>query len=168
MSAATVTVTRLSGATVTVAAPVDISSPHRLADVGMKIAIASTALATIVDHAAAALPDEACGIVIGDAGTIAAAVPAANVAATPATAFEIDPATLLHVHRSARAAGRTVIGWYHSHPNGVAEPSPCDAARAVEDGKVWLIAADGVVAAWRVAAGGAVHGRFDPVALDAA
>ena len=134
----------------------------------MKITIASTALATIVDHAAAALPAEACGIVIGDTAAIIGAVPAANAAAQPTTSFEIDPATLLRVHRGMRAAGQTVVGWYHSHPNGIGEPSMRDAARAVENGKLWLIAAGGTVSAWRVAPDGAVHGRFDPVALVAA
>jgi proteasome lid subunit RPN8/RPN11 len=129
------------------------------------MAIAGPALAAILAHAAAALPAEACGIVTGDAGAIAAAVPAANVAADPATGFEIDPAALIRVHRDARAGGQTVVGWYHSHPNGSAEPSPRDAARAVEDGKLWLIAAAGAVSAWRVVPGGAVHGRFDRVAL---
>ncbi len=131
----------------------------------MKIAIASTALTTIVDHAAAVLPEEACGIVTGDAATIRLALPTANVAATPHTAFEIDPTVLLRVHRDARAGGGQVIGWYHSHPDGVGEPSLRDAARAVEDGKLWLIVADGSVSAWRVAARAALHGRFDPVVL---
>ena len=134
----------------------------------MNIAIASTALATIVDHAAAAAPFEACGVVVGDATMIATAVPAVNVAADPATAFEIDPVTLLQVQREARAGGRAVVGCYHSHLNRVAYPSATDAAGAAEAGRVWLIVAGGAVAAWRVAAGGAIHGRFDPVTLVAA
>ena len=133
------------------------------------VAITGSAVTAIVEHAAAALPDEACGIVVGAGGRIERAIPAANVAVTPATAFEIDPAALLRAHREARAAGTTVLGWYHSHPNGAAGPSPTDAARAANDetGRVWLIAAAGAVAAWRVVPGGAVHGRFDAVALDA-
>lgn len=133
----------------------------------MSVVIASTALATIVAHAAAALPDESCGILVGRDAAIDAAIPAANVAAEPATAFEIDPAALVAAHRGARA-GAAVVGWYHSHPNGVGEPSATDAARAVEDGRLWLIAAAGAVTAWRAGAAGAVHGRFDPVALVAA
>lgn len=131
----------------------------------MKIAIASAALAAILDHAAAASPDEACGIVVGHGDRVTAAVPAANVAARPAAAFEIDPATLLRVHRECRAGGDAVLGWYHSHPNGDGEPSAVDARGAVEDGKWWLIAAAGRVAAWYTTAGGAVHGRFDAAEL---
>ena len=124
---------------------------------------------TIVDHAAAALPDEACGIVVGTGDAIAAAVPAANVAADPARAFEIDPATLLRVHRAARGAGRDRRRLVSFAPQRQsAQPSPTDAARAVEDGRLWLIAAAGAVTAWRAEADGAVLGRFTPVPLIAA
>lgn len=134
----------------------------------MTIVIASTVLATIVDHAAAAWPDEACGVLVGTGDVIADAVPARNVAADPATAFEIDPPTLLAVHRAARTGTKAVVGWYHSHPNGVGVPSPTDAVRAAPDGRLWLIAAAGAVTAWRAGAGGALHDRFTPVPLVAA
>ena len=75
---------------------------------------------------------------------------------------------LLDTQRAARRDGTTVVGWYHSHPDGVAAPSATDAARAAADGMVWLIAAAGAVSAWRAEAAGAVHGRFTPVALVAA
>ncbi len=131
----------------------------------MDVTIATTAWAAIVEHAAAAAPDEACGIVVGAGDRIAAAVPAANVAAARSHAFEIDPQALIDAERRARRGGPAVLGWYHSHPNGVAGPSPTDAARALPDGRLWLIAAGGAVRAWRAVAGGAVHGRFAPVAL---
>ena len=133
----------------------------------MTIVIASTALATIAGHAAAAGPLEACGILVGTGGRIDAALPADNVAADPARAFEIDPAALIAAHRGERA-GTAIAGWYHSHPDGVAQPSATDAARAAPDGRLWLIAAGGTIAAWRAGPGGAVHGRFTPVALVAA
>ncbi len=134
----------------------------------MNLAIASSALVAIVDHARADAPNEACGILFGGGARIDRAEPAANVAAHPDRAFEIEPSALLVAHRSARAQGGQVVGWYHSHPNGVAEPSPTDAARAVEAGKVWLIAAGDAVTAWRVVPGGPVHGRFAALTLVAA
>ncbi len=131
----------------------------------MTIAIASSVLAAIIDHAAATGANEACGIVVGRADAILAAIPADNVTAEPARAFEIDPATLLEVHRTSRSSGVDVIGWYHSHPDGSDRPSATDAARAAADGKVWLIAAGGMVSAWHAGATGPVHGRFTPIAL---
>lgn len=114
---------------------------------------------------AAASVEEVCGLLLGQATRIARVVPCRNVAADPAVRFEIDPATLIAAHRAARAGGPGVIGHYHSHPSGVARPSPRDAVDAAPDGSLWIIVAGAAVTAWRAVANGAVEGRFDPVAL---
>jgi proteasome lid subunit RPN8/RPN11 len=88
-----------------------------------------------------------------------------NVAADPESAFEVDPALLLRAHREAREGGHAILGWYHSHPDGVAEPSAVDAARAVEDGKLWLIVAGERLALY-VAGGGAIRNRFTQGSLE--
>ena len=131
----------------------------------MNIGIASTVLETLRTHARNEAPREACGVLLGDATSVIEAIAARNVAPNPERAFEIDPAVLLASHRDARGRGVQVTGWYHSHPGGVAHPSVTDAARAVEDGKLWLIVAGDAVTAWRVVPGGTVHGRFEPVTL---
>lgn len=120
----------------------------------------------LLDHAAAEAPREACGLLRGSPGRVDAAVPTANVAARPERAFEIEPAALLREHRRARGDATAIIGWYHSHPAGSGEPSRTDAARAVEDGRLWLIVADGEVHGWAALADGPIHGRFVPVRLD--
>ena len=107
----------------------------------MNWTIASGAVDTVLDHSGQEHPREACGLLLGRSGEIVRAEPAANVAAHPERAFEIDPAALLRWHRAARGEGLAVVGHYHSHPNGRAEPSATDAARAVKDGAVWLVAA---------------------------
>lgn len=128
--------------------------------------IASRVRETLLAEAAKAAPNEACGLLLGCAGAIEAAVPAANVAAHPENTFEIDPAVLLRTHREARKQGQQVIGHYHSHPDDSAEPSLRDAARATENGQLWLIVAAGEIHAWHVTPGrSALHGRFLPVAL---
>jgi proteasome lid subunit RPN8/RPN11 len=134
----------------------------------MIVAIASGVAETLVKAAATAAPYEACGLLIGRPGRIESTVPARNVAARPETAFEIDPATLLRTHREVRATGQHVVGHYHSHSNGIAAPSSRDAARAVEDGQLWLIIAGSQVCAFHsVGEGtqGALHGRFLPAEL---
>jgi len=133
----------------------------------MNVEIASGLVAAMQDHARAEHPREACGLLLGTAGRVGSAVPARNVAERPHRTFEIDPATLLRVHREARGDGEQLLGWYHSHPNGVAHPSPTDAARAVEDGKLWVIVTCDGITAWTAAAAG-LHGRFTAVAVSIA
>src|SRR3546814_383617 len=55
--------------------------------------------------------------------------------------FELDPAVHLRVQRELRGTAERVIGHYHSHPNGLAEPSAVDLAAAAHDPRMlWLIA----------------------------
>lgn len=77
------------------------------------------------------------------------AVPAANVHSDPPRHFEIDPQVLVDAHRAARAGGPDVVGYYHSHPAGRAEPSAVDRTMASGDRRVWAIVAGGDVAFWR-------------------
>lgn len=115
---------------------------------------------------AAATPHEICGLLLGDGDIVARLVPCRNVAVDPSVRFEIDPAALIAAHRATRGGGERIIGHYHSHPSGVAEPSPRDAADAAPDGSIWLIVAGAAVTAWRAVPDGAVHKRFDPLVLD--
>lgn len=132
----------------------------------MAVTIAS-GLADRMRALAAASPDaEICGLLLGrDPGRIEAIRPAANVAATPGTRFEIDPAVLFAALREERGGGQRLLGHYHSHPSGRAEPSPRDAAAADGSGALWLIVAGDAIGAWRAVSGGAVHGAFVEVAL---
>ena len=116
---------------------------------GAELRIAAAALDAILAHAAAAAPEEACGLLLGAGGRIAAAQPAANVAADKVRHFEIDPQALIDAHRAQRGGGAQLIGYYHSHPQGLPEPSATDRAMAAGDGKVWAIAAGGAVRFWR-------------------
>ena len=89
-----------------------------------------------------AFPRECCGLIEGardgESWTASALHPARNLA-TSADRFEIDPADHFRAQRMARANGGMIIGCYHSHPNGNAEPSARDGEGA--DGFLWLIAA---------------------------
>jgi proteasome lid subunit RPN8/RPN11 len=130
----------------------------------MDLKISSKLLDRIV-AGAAATDLEICGLLIGRDDHVAQVLPCPNVAADPRRRFEIDPAALITAHRQARAAGSSVLGHYHSHPNGSPIPSACDAAEAAPDGAVWLIVAGGDCRAWRAVADGTVQGRFDPLPI---
>jgi proteasome lid subunit RPN8/RPN11 len=115
----------------------------------MALEIAHAALQTILADAARAEPQEACGLLLGSGLRITEARPCANVAPSPEIHFEIDPQALIDAHRAGRAGGPELIGYYHSHPSGPAEPSATDRAQAADDGKVWAIIAQGQARFWQ-------------------
>lgn len=92
-----------------------------------------------------AYPRECCGILVGrdEDGTfrVEKVVPSANLSDTPHKTFEVDMALRLRLQKELRGSDARVIGHYHSHPEGRAEPSPRDAERAWEEGMIWLILA---------------------------
>lgn len=92
----------------------------------------------IAREARVAFPRECCGLIEGNALRIATLHPARNISKDD-DRFEIDPADHFRSLRAARANGRNIIGCYHSHPNGRAEPSVRDGDG--EDGFLWVIAA---------------------------
>ncbi len=99
--------------------------------------------AQLLGEARAAHPRECCGLLEGEGAAITALHPARNLAAA-SDRFEIDPALQFRLLRE----GRKVIGCYHSHPDGAAEPSARDAQGACEVGFVWLIAAGDAIGAF--------------------
>jgi proteasome lid subunit RPN8/RPN11 len=112
--------------------------------------ISRDVLAGIRAEVAVAHPREACGLLFGDEGRIDGWQIADNVAAQLEIEFEIDPTVLFAALRAERAGGPRLIGYWHSHPNGKAEPSALDWEAAQNDGKVWLIFAGDDVTAWRI------------------
>ncbi|HEY0265963.1 MAG TPA: M67 family metallopeptidase [Rhizomicrobium sp.] len=110
------------------------------------------ALADAIRTAAeAASPRECCGLLEGvwDGGLarVLALHPARNLAGETGR-FEIAPQDHIVARKAARATGHAIIGCYHSHPGGHAEPSATDLAGAGEDNFLWLIAAGDVLNAF--------------------
>lgn len=95
---------------------------------------------------------EVCGLLLGRDGEVSEARRCANVAADPSRYFELDPAALIAAHKAARSGGPEIVGCYHSHPNGVAEPSARDSE--AEFAGLWLIVAGGALHAWHGDAAG--------------
>jgi desampylase len=120
-----------------------------LVEMGMEIELTRTALDRILAEAKRAVPQEACGLLLGQGRRVERVQPARNVHATPPTHFEIDPQALIDAHRAARQGGSQVIGYYHSHPTGPAQPSAADRAQGSGDGRIWAIAAGDDVTFWR-------------------
>jgi len=116
---------------------------------GGGVVITREVLDFLLAEAARAAPEECCGLLLGRDSTIEAARPAPNVAAERTRRFEIDPQALVDAHRAARRGGPQVVGYFHSHLHGPAEPSATDRAEAAHDGSVWAIVATSAVTFWR-------------------
>jgi len=113
----------------------------------MNVTIGRATIDALLGLAAAAPAREQCGLLFGASDRIDRAQPADNVADRPTDTFEIDPRALFAALRAERAGGERLIGHYHSHPNGSAEPSPRDLA-AAEPGRLWLILGGGAARLW--------------------
>jgi proteasome lid subunit RPN8/RPN11 len=92
--------------------------------------LASSMVAEIVAEARRALPNEACGLVLGDSPAAAGGrprrwIPLRNALASPYR-YEIDPDDLLRVTVDAEARGEEIWGIVHSHVASPARPSPTD------------------------------------------
>ena len=115
----------------------------------MTIDVTRGVIAALFAEAEKKAPEECCGILIGSGGRIDEALPATNVHPDRLTRFEIDPAALIAAHRAARAGGREVLGYFHSHPEGHPVPSATDCAHSSGDNRAWAIVAAGEVCFWR-------------------
>ncbi len=115
----------------------------------MKLQLSRTQRQQLVDWAEQAEPNECCGLLLGHDGVVERIELTANIANDPSCEFEIDPSALITWEKCARDGGYAILGYFHSHPNGVAEPSVEDARLAAADGRIWLIIADSKITSWR-------------------
>jgi proteasome lid subunit RPN8/RPN11 len=110
-----------------------------------RLILPAAVLEAIRTHAAAVFPEECCGILVGQSAGATAqppeppgtepspatrvhrAVAAANTRRDrPHDRSAIPPETLLATHKTARAEGLEMVGYYHSHPGAAAVPSRFD------------------------------------------
>ena len=121
-----------------------------------------------------AYPEEACGLLVGrsergEGYRVSAVEASVNVAEPPRTRrFEVDPKLRLRLERALSESPDSVIGVYHSHPDGSAEPSETDVSMIFEPDMVWLITAvaggrAGATAGWRPAEDGSA---FLPLGIE--
>ncbi len=127
--------------------------------------LSSDHAALLSNWAALAAPNECCGLIFGSGSMIERLELTDNIAANPQCNFEIEPSVLIQNMKAARSGATQIMGYFHSHPNGLAMPSPRDAAQAAPDGRIWLIITDTELTAWRAVSNGAHHDRFNPVQL---
>ena len=105
--------------------------------------IATELLERIRNAARRAYPNECCGLLEGvstaEGWRTLGVHETKNMADDPVRHFLIDPKIHFRLLRSLRGTKRAIVGCFHSHPGGRAEPSERDREGAGEDGFVWLI-----------------------------
>ena len=104
----------------------------------------------ILGHASNCAPDECCGLLASDSdGAVRFAYPLTNVNPSPVT-YTIDPDEHFGALGHAETMGWKIIGVFHSHPHGPAEPSLMDVQGALDPEWVYLIAGEDEVRGFRI------------------
>ena len=110
--------------------------------------IAPALLQAILGHARQGYPLEVCGVLVGRSGGAEGARVEQVVRVPnreqhdPRVRYQIAPEDLVRVQREARAQGRDIVGYYHSHPDHPARPSETDrrvAAEGLSDGVLHVV-----------------------------
>jgi proteasome lid subunit RPN8/RPN11 len=125
----------------------------------MRLLLTRNDLAAIADHARETYPEECCGFLLGTTTDDETRVLALRRAQNERTSerrrrYLIGAESVLAVHREARSGGRSIVGYYHSHPDHPAAPSPFDLEQAWPDAVYLIVTAnpDGPAecTAWRL------------------
>jgi len=102
----------------------------------MSLLISESDLAVIRHHAETGYPNEICGVLVGTINAdsnrhVSRVVECTNAAVSNARSrYEIAPVELFHIQRDCRGSNTEIIGFYHSHPDHPAKPSPTDLSDA--------------------------------------
>ncbi len=120
------------------------------------LGISQTILNEMVNHCRFQLPFEACGFLIGTTAPsriVYKSTTAINQATT-LNKYIIDPFAYYTLEHSLDNSEVTIIGFYHSHPDGSAKPSRFDIQDAWPDYSYLIIALTGekvvTIKSWQI------------------
>jgi len=89
------------------------------------------------------LPYETCGIVLGhcrdDRLHIDGFTVIRNMAIRPEHSFSFEPAEWVRAWYEAERSGKSVVGVFHSHPDGTIDPSAADGDGRLNWGTYWIV-----------------------------
>ncbi|ARJ65125.1 hypothetical protein WV31_05340 [Magnetospirillum sp. ME-1] len=107
------------------------------------LVLSAQQMADIAAAAESAWPAEGCGLLIGKGRrviTVTRVMNADNLLKSQGNdRFELDPKIRFEAERLVRGTRERVLGHWHSHPDGSAQPSATDLAQAWEPDLIWLI-----------------------------
>lgn len=93
---------------------------------------------TMIVHARKELPNECCGVLTGRHGKIERAIPMTSTQPSPDSYF-MDPEEQIQVYSEMEKKGESLLGIYHSHPEGPSHPSGLDIQLAFHPDAVYFI-----------------------------
>lgn len=118
----------------------------------------------LLAHLQAVYPAEGCGFLAGRAQRVSKVFPIDNLQHSP-TAYTMDPRQQVETLLAIEDAGLELLAIFHSHPQGSAEPSSMDMARANYPEALQLIIALGPPARPVARLYAIEPGRVTPVTL---
>lgn len=103
-----------------------------------QIKIPQTSKKIMIKQALKEFPHECCGLLLGKNGKIKRTLPMKNTDPSP-DAYFMDPIQQVGVFTDMEKCGETLIGIYHSHPNGPSTPSATDLKMAFHQDTLYII-----------------------------
>src|SRR5262245_59359765 len=91
----------------------------------MRLRMTQADYEAMLAHLRANWPEEACGILAGQAGTVRQIYRVENIRHSP-VAYEMEAAEQVRVMLEIEARGWELLGIFHSHPHGPPFPSETD------------------------------------------
>ncbi|GHT11507.1 Mov34/MPN/PAD-1 family protein [Bacteroidia bacterium] len=102
------------------------------------ICIAQNIIDGIIAQARNELPNEACGLLVGNENEAVKQLPLTNIDHSNEH-FSFDPREQFGVLKEARSLGLQIIANYHSHPESPARPSEEDIRLAFDPDIIYII-----------------------------
>ena len=113
----------------------------------LSVAIPADLIQALIDHARRGYPEEACGLVLGEAapadGGMALRFEATRNKAASPYRYEVDPEDLYRISVAADEADEVIWGIVHSHTHTPAVPSPTDLGLALYPDALYILVALG-------------------------
>ena len=102
------------------------------------IALATHLIKAMIDHARGEFPNECCGVLIGRPEVFERVVPITSIPPSPDSYF-MNPEEQIEIFTELGKSGESLLGIYHSHPEGPSSPSETDIRLAFHPDAVYLI-----------------------------
>ena len=103
-----------------------------------KIILSKLQKKILLDHTCKEEPNEACAILYGNNNIVKEIWLTNNIDSSP-TEFTLSPEQTLEMYRKCDELNLEVIGIFHSHPKGEAQPSNTDKKFMENNPYVWII-----------------------------